>query len=98
MKQFPGKSWETIQRMKDLKMIKSYLEKKGDPHKELRNVRAVMRAYESGDLKSDGNATYWCRGKMIAGPKPFEMDDFKKLNTPKNRGSGGFWVEGVGCN
>lgn len=95
MKQFPGKSWGVIQRMQELRIVEAHLKEIKDPLKELPNVEAVLAAYEAGTLAWDGNATYWCQGKMIDGPAPFSFERFSELNTEANRGDGGFWVEGV---
>lgn len=95
MKQFPGKSWEVIQRLETLRTIQTYLKANDDPCKELPNVEAIMAAYEAGTLEWNDNATYWCQGKMIGGPSPFSFETFHILNTAENRGDGGFWVEGV---
>ena len=95
MKQFPGKSWGVIQRMQELRIVEAHLKEIKDPLKELPNVEAVLAAYEAGTLAWDGNATYWCQGKMIDGPAPFSFERFSELNTEENRGDGGFWVEGV---
>lgn len=84
-----------IQRIGALQQIAAQLKKK-DPCKELVNVEAVLEAYESGKLEWNDDATYWCQGKMIAGPSPFSFEDFARLNTDENRGDSGFWVEGVG--
>ncbi|KAJ5108323.1 hypothetical protein N7456_004998 [Penicillium angulare] len=94
MKKHPGKSWEVCQRLADLQGIATYLKSIKDPHRELPNVKAIMAAYEKGKLKWDDNATYWCQGKMIAGPSVFDWQDFGRLNTKENRGDGGFCVEG----
>lgn len=93
--QNPGKSWEVIQRLESLETIKSHLEEKGDPCKELANVRAIIAAYKADQLQWDDRVTFWCQGKQIAGPFEFSWDDFEKFNTEENRGGGGFWVEGV---
>ncbi|KAJ5280595.1 hypothetical protein N7478_005967 [Penicillium angulare] len=89
MKEHPGKSWGVIQRLADLEGITTYLESKKDPNGELPNVKAIMAAYESGELKWNDYATYWCQGKMIFGPSPFNWQDFGELNTKENRGDGG---------
>ncbi|KAK5806214.1 hypothetical protein VI817_000472 [Penicillium citrinum] len=95
MKQFPGKSWEVIQRLETLRTIQTYLKANDDPCKELPNVGAIIAAYEAGTLEWNDNATYWCQGKMIGGPSPFSFETFHILNTAENRGDGGFWVEGI---
>jgi len=81
--------------MANLQKIAAHLKKIKDPYKELVNVEAILAAYKAGKLEWNDNATYWCQGKMIAGPSPFSFEDFGKLNTEENRGDGGFWVEGV---
>ncbi|KAJ5703937.1 hypothetical protein N7493_011075 [Penicillium malachiteum] len=93
--QYRGRSWEVIQRIGSLQIIAAHLEERGDPLGELPNVYAIIWAYENGQLQWDDNATYWCQGRMIAGPSPFSWDDFRSLNTQENRGHGGFWVEGI---
>ncbi|KAJ5726022.1 uncharacterized protein N7483_007379 [Penicillium malachiteum] len=93
--QYPGKSWEVIQRIGSLKVIAAHLEGIEDPLGELPNVNAIIHAYENGQLEWDDNASYWCQGKLIAGTSPFSWSDFRTLNTKENRGGGGFWVEGV---
>ncbi|KAJ5581356.1 hypothetical protein N7450_007657 [Penicillium hetheringtonii] len=95
MKQFFGKSWEVIQRMANLQKIADHLKKIKDPYQELVNVEAILAAYKAGKLEWNDHATYWCQGKMIAGPSPFSFEDFGKLKTDENRGNGGFWVEGI---
>ena len=95
MKQYPGLSWEEIQRIGELELIAAHLQDEGDPHKQLPNVKAIKAAYEGGLIRWDDNATYWAQGTIIGGPKIFAWDDFKELNTEKHRGDGALWVEGV---
>lgn len=95
MAQYPGKSWDVVQRLKKLKHIAAYLEDEKDPCKELQNVYAIIAAYETGQLDWKGKATYWCQGQMIYGPKLFSWEDFYALNTKEHRAGGGFWVEGI---
>lgn len=95
MAQFPGRGWNEINRIGCLQLIEQHLVKTGDPCKELLNVRAIITAYENGELKWDENTTYWCQGKKVAGPSIFSWEDFRKYNTQENRGDGGFWVEGA---
>lgn len=97
MKQYPGKTWEVVQRIEALQKIETHLRKIKDPLKELPNVLGVMKAYKKGQLEWEDNqsATYWCQGRMIAGPEQFSFERFRELNTSENRGDGGFWVEGV---
>ncbi|KAJ5692442.1 hypothetical protein N7462_001865 [Penicillium macrosclerotiorum] len=90
----PGLNWETVKRLQTLEMIKQSLEE-DDHYKELVNVKAIISAYRSGKLSFDGNATYWCNGKPLEGPKPFSWEDFRRLNTAEHRQGGGFWVEGL---
>ncbi|KAJ5733424.1 hypothetical protein N7493_002210, partial [Penicillium malachiteum] len=95
MKQYPGKDWAVIERIGVLEVIEDYLVGIKDPCGELKNVRAIIAAYQSGELEVNGKATYWGQGKMVAGPSVFMMEDFRRYNTAENRGDGGFWVEGM---
>lgn len=95
MEKYPAMGQQEIDRYLSLKRISKHLKKIGDPCKELRNVKAVMAAYQSGELKWNYLATYWCQGKMIEGPSRFLWKDFRRLNNAENRGGEGFWVEGV---
>ena len=51
MKQYPGKTWEVVQRIEELQKIETHLRKIKDPLKELPNVLGVMKAYKKGQLK-----------------------------------------------
>ncbi|OQE28237.1 hypothetical protein PENFLA_c005G10011 [Penicillium flavigenum] len=92
----PGLSWEVVQRLDSLQMIKKSLDETGDDTGSTPNVIAIMAAYRSGDLvwnDDPGSVTYWAHGKMIAGPKKMEMDEFLAIS--KEYGHRGVWVEGV---
>ncbi|KAJ5707268.1 hypothetical protein N7488_007069 [Penicillium malachiteum] len=95
MKQYPGKSWPVIERLGALELIEDHLVRIKDPCGELKNVRAVIAAYQSGELEVNGKATYWGQGKMVGGPSVFMMEDFRRYNTAENRGDGALWVEGM---
>ncbi|KAJ5621258.1 hypothetical protein N7528_006041 [Penicillium herquei] len=95
MKQYPGKSWPVIERLGALELIEDHLVGIEDPCGELKNVRAVIAAYQSGELDVDGKATYWGQGKMVGGPSVLIMEDFRRYNTAENRGDGALWVEGI---
>lgn len=94
IEQHNGLDWDSIQRLKELRSIKESVEKR-DPCKEIKNINAIIAAYESGALKFDGSATYWCQGKMLGKAAGFDITHVQELNTEKNRGDGGFWAEGV---
>lgn len=96
MTQYPGKSWDVVQRIRTLKKIEKFLVEKNDPCGELSNVKAIIAAYQKGELEWNDKTTYWGQGRMIAEPYKFSWADFRKFNTAENRGDGGFWVEGVG--
>lgn len=95
IEQHNGLDWDSIQRLGELRSIKEYVERNGDPCNEIKNIKAIVAAYKSGALKFDGSATYWCQGKMLAKAAGFDITHVQELNTDKNRGDGGFWAEGV---
>jgi Leu/Phe-tRNA-protein transferase len=77
-------------------MIKKSFDETGDDNGSTPNVIAIMAAYRSGDLvwnDDPDSVTYWAHGKMIAGPKKMEMDEFLAIS--KEYGHRGVWVEGV---
>ncbi|OQE92068.1 hypothetical protein PENNAL_c0008G06562 [Penicillium nalgiovense] len=92
----PGISWEVVQRLDSLQMIKKSFGETRDDNGNTPNVIAIMAAYRSGDLvwnDDPGPVTYWAQGKMIAGPKKMEMDEFLAIS--REYGYRGVWVEGV---
>lgn len=85
-----------IMRLNTLKKMEQNL-LKHDPYKHLPIVRALIKAYRSGELKEpvDGKVTYWSEGKMIAGPKKWDYEDYRAIH--RRHGSPrSFWVEVVG--
>jgi hypothetical protein len=96
MARFPGKSWEVVQRLDTLRDIGSSLRTNGDDYNQEINVNAIIRAYQSGDLDwNPGLITYWSKGKQICQPRPFDWDEFFRVNK-EHDGHESFWVEGVG--
>ncbi|KAJ5730433.1 uncharacterized protein N7483_004941 [Penicillium malachiteum] len=87
-------SWDAIQRMENLKGLRSELYEKGDIFEELPNVEAILNEYECGDLQMNGQITYWSRGKKISKKEKFDWDEFKAVNR-QHKGYKGFWVEGL---
>ncbi|KAJ5917957.1 hypothetical protein N7454_010332 [Penicillium verhagenii] len=90
-----GLSWSLIQRLECLKGLKEDLLANGDAFEELPNVESIIAAYESGDLKLDGQITYWSYGKFIHRSNTFDWNEFKTVNRI-HQGFKGFWVEGRG--
>ncbi|KAJ5180250.1 hypothetical protein N7492_003460 [Penicillium capsulatum] len=90
-----GLDLDTIERLESLRIVKEALEKQGDPHQELLNVKAIMAAYKSRHLKlnAKGLVTYWSYGKQLCDPREFSWDEFRQWNK-KYTGDKGFWVEG----
>ncbi|CAG8890964.1 unnamed protein product [Penicillium egyptiacum] len=91
-----GVSWEVIQRLDSLERIKKDFDEFGNDNGNTPNVIAIMAAYRSGDLvwsDDPGSVTYWAHGKMVAGPKKMDMEEF--LDISRERGPHGIWVEGV---
>lgn len=93
--QYGGLDLAPIERVENLKFIKSELQKDNDPCRELPNVNSIIEAYLNGDIPCDGSVTYWAQGKLLLGPTEFSWEKFYELNTEENRQDGGFWVEGV---
>ncbi|CAI7622301.1 unnamed protein product [Penicillium pancosmium] len=90
-----GLDKDVYQRLNSLKAIEEHLSKEGDNYKELPNVRALITAYKSGQLKWNGGlVTYWSKGLKLSEPRPFDWDEFEAINK-KHDGHDAFWVEGV---
>lgn len=94
MQKYGGVDWDTAHRLRNLEIIARKLMEDNDPCRELVNVNAVIAAYKSKKLKF-GHTSYWAQGKILAESPMLDFDIFRALNTEKNRGKGGFWVEGV---
>lgn len=95
MKEYPGLSWEAVQRISQLKAIGRWLEGNGDKFKLIPTVLAVINSYESGDLEwNAGLVSYWSHGQKVAEPRPFKAEEFMKLSK-EYKGNEGFWVEDV---
>ncbi|KAF7715898.1 Uncharacterized protein PECH_005765 [Penicillium ucsense] len=89
-------SFSTVVQIKNLENLRDYLEEEGDPHEQLVNVRALIKAYRKKLLLwEDGKVTYWSKGECIHGPVDFDrtFEDVKKYNE-QCRGTS-FWVEGL---
>lgn len=87
-------SFEVAQRLHTLRFIHEGLEK-SDDQRQLRNVKAIIRAYCAREItwSTRNEVTYWYRGKMIAGPKTWDIDEAIQLSRAQKRQ--GFWIEGV---
>lgn len=89
-----GLSWEVVQRLDSLKKVKQSFDELGQDNGNTSNVLAIMDAYRSRRLVWDENkVTYWVHGKMVAGPKKMDMEEFLTLS--QELGPHGVWVEGV---
>ncbi|CAI7565981.1 unnamed protein product [Penicillium glandicola] len=90
----PGLSWEVVQRLDCLKRVKASFDELGNDSGNTPNVVAIMDAYRSGNLVWDKyTVTYWAHGKMVAGPKKMEVEEFLTLSS--ELGPHGIWVEGM---
>ncbi|CAG8424099.1 unnamed protein product [Penicillium salamii] len=88
-----GLDWEVIQRLDELKQLKANLGKE-DKDKNLPNVEAIIKAYQTKNISSKGDlVTFWCDGKLVAGPKKFDPKELYALSS--KQGSTGLWVEGI---
>lgn len=90
-----GLSMQVIVRLKRLEAVKKDILsiKNSDKYNSLPNIHKIMDLYRSGDYEwEDGTATYWSKGVMIAGPKPFNVKELLELSS-KNDGDNGFWLE-----
>ncbi|KAK4867624.1 hypothetical protein LT330_001134 [Penicillium expansum] len=89
-----GLSWEVVQRLDSLKKVKQSFDELGQDNGNTSNVLAIMDAYRSRRLVWDENkVTYWVHGKMVAGPKKMDMEEFLTLS--QELGPHGIWVEGM---
>ncbi|CAG8929999.1 unnamed protein product [Penicillium salamii] len=88
-----GLDWEVIQRLHELKQLKESLGKE-DKDKNLPNVQAIIKAYQTKKISNKGDlVTFWCDGKLVAGPKKFDPKELYALSS--KQGSAGLWVEGI---
>lgn len=88
-------SLETIRRVHELEMMKTYLASTTDDYQQLPNIEALLEAYKSGELDwNTGLVTYWLKGTRISQPRPFDWDEFEAINS-HYQDYKGFWVEGV---
>ncbi|KAJ5915125.1 hypothetical protein N7454_011237 [Penicillium verhagenii] len=98
MSRFPGKSWAVVQRIESLESMQKSLEdsEEEDEYKQLANVKALLKAYKSGELDwyAPGLVTYWSHGRQLCQPRPHDWDEFLEVNI-KHDGEEGFWMEGV---
>lgn len=84
-----------IERLDGLKFIQKILEENGDPHSKLESVKAIIAAYRTGGLEwHEGLVTYWCQGRQISQPRPFESEEARLLGAHFEK-DGGIWVESV---
>ncbi|KAJ5811238.1 hypothetical protein N7447_010754, partial [Penicillium robsamsonii] len=89
-----GLSWEVVQRLDCLKGVKKSFDELGNDNGNTPNLMAIMDAYRSGDLVwGKDTVTYWAHGKMVAGPKKMDMEEFYTLSS--ELGPHGIWVEGL---
>jgi hypothetical protein len=90
-----GLSFEIVQRLDALKIIKSHLETQGDPDEQLSNVRALLKAYREGMLKwSQGKVSYWSNGVQLNEPTKFNRELHERMQQ-ENDATKSWWVEGV---
>jgi hypothetical protein len=91
-----GLSFEVVQRLNALKMIKDHLETHGDTDEQLSNVRALLKAYRERRLGwKQGTVTYWSNGVQLNKPTIFNQELHEKMQQ-ENDPTKSFWVEGVG--
>lgn len=90
----PGLPWKVARRLNDLRFIEEDLAK-NDPQEQMSNVRAIITAYTSEQLKwKRGTATFWSNGRMVWGPGEFDWKTFSDVNKA-HQGHKSFWVEEV---
>lgn len=90
----PGLPWKVARRLDQLRIIEEDLAK-NDRQEQMSNVRAIVTAYTSGQLKwKRGTATFWSNGRMVWGPGEFDWKTFSEVNKA-HQGHKSFWVEEV---
>ncbi|KAJ5647192.1 hypothetical protein N7490_003564 [Penicillium lividum] len=95
MSNFPGRSWEVVQRLEGLLGMLDHLQRNGDDHKQMQNLAGLIMAYKKGKLQwNQGLVTYWSHGIQLCEPRPLDWDEFLRLNEQHDVHEG-FWVEGV---
>ncbi|KGO69540.1 hypothetical protein PITC_000380 [Penicillium italicum] len=90
-----GLSWDIVRRLDHLKIIETHLKTDGDPHNQLLNVTALIKAYREGKLGwSRGWVSYWSNGVQLNTPQKFDPGLHKKLSN-ENDTTKSWWVEGL---
>lgn len=95
MARFPGVSLKVAERLEILESHRQFCIDTNDELELLSTVENLITAYKSGMLEwNPGLITYWSHGKQLCQPRPFDIQEFARVNKEHN-GSSGFWVEGV---
>ncbi|EPS32544.1 hypothetical protein PDE_07504 [Penicillium oxalicum 114-2] len=92
----PSLNRKIIMRLRQLEEMERQIAAKGeDKHALGANIKALIRAYRSGELGWHlGLVTYWSYGKQLCQPRPFHYFEFLEING-EAKGHCGFWVEGL---
>jgi hypothetical protein len=91
----PGLSYPVVQRLQTLKGMLAWLDSEGDQFELADNVKSIIEAYRSGQLKWNPHlVTYWAKGVQLCQPRPFRWNECDLINAQRE-GQKGFWVEGV---
>lgn len=96
-----GLSWPVVQRLNTLKQMEAYFEAQESLNTVdrgcLANIRAIQKAYRSGELKWNGsrNITLWRKGCLIGGPLALSEEEFMRKMCGAYRTLDGLWAEGV---
>lgn len=72
------------------------LNDENDPNNYRDNLFAVLTAYRKKHIiwTDDDLVTYWYQGEQVGGPKPFDVEEFRKL-AAEREDPRGLWVEGL---
>ncbi|KAJ5358668.1 uncharacterized protein N7496_011081 [Penicillium cataractarum] len=98
MGNYPGLSWNVVNRIIQLQGVAKHLEGRHQAGREgeyerFQTVLAIKKAYQEGDLDlHEGLVTYWSKGRRLCEPRPYEYAEMMAINGRHGK-EGGFWVE-----
>lgn len=92
----PGFKKAVHQRLIDLGFVRRTLERRQAFQPQISSIKTVARELQSKpSFLRPGQVAYYCSGHRVAGPKPWDLEEFLLLEKT-HRSFGGIWVEGVG--
>lgn len=101
MGNYPGLSWNVVNRIIQLEGVAKHLEGRHhagrkSEYERFQTVLAIKQAYQEGDLDlHEGHVTYWSGARRLCEPRPYEYAEMMAIHGRHGK-EGVFWVEEVG--